>query len=253
MIRHAAPPLSFIAACAVAMPAQADLRIGKTSDDVIAYVESNLIGIFYHELGHALIDTLNLPIFGQEEDAADVLSVFLIDAFYDEDSAVQLAYDTAFGFLGESEYSDEIAFWDVHGPDLQRYYNLVCIFYGANADERDDVAQDLGLPEDRAEYCPDEYDQAADSWGAALDEITHKSGGQSFKLGKMDVSSDGARVTSDIITAEVEALNKEFRLPRKLRISVESCGEANAYYDPQTTEIVMCSEFADWLVETAPD
>ena len=37
-----------------------------------AFVEANLLGIFYHELGHALIDILQLPVFGQEEDAADV-------------------------------------------------------------------------------------------------------------------------------------------------------------------------------------
>ena len=38
---------------------------------------------------------MGLPIFGQEEDAADVLSIFLIDALYEEESAQQLAYDAA--------------------------------------------------------------------------------------------------------------------------------------------------------------
>ncbi|SLN66367.1 hypothetical protein TRL7639_03771 [Falsiruegeria litorea R37] len=152
-----------------------------------AYVEANLLGIFYHELGHALIDMLDLPIFGQEEDAADVLSVFLIDALYEEESAVDLAYGTAFGFLGEVEQREaenELpAYWDVHGPDLQRYFNLVCIFFGANPDERADVADDLGLPADRAEYCPDEYDQADHSWGVALEEILTDHPAQSIRLG----------------------------------------------------------------------
>lgn len=30
------------------------------------FVEANILGIFYHELGHALIDIEDIPIFGQE-------------------------------------------------------------------------------------------------------------------------------------------------------------------------------------------
>lgn len=96
------------ASLACALPAQAEVDFDKTSEDTLAFVEGNLLGIFYHELGHALIDILDLPIFGQEEDAADVLSIFLIDAFYEEEAAVQLAYDAAFGFLGEAEAASEL-------------------------------------------------------------------------------------------------------------------------------------------------
>lgn len=248
MIRTILTALFVASAC----PVQAELRFDRTDEDTIAYVESNLLGIFYHELGHALIDILGLPIFGQEEDAADVLSVFLIDALYEEESAVQLAYDTAFGFLGEAEQTDEVLFWDVHGPDLQRYFNAVCIFYGANPEEREDVAEDLGLPEERAEYCPDEYDQANHSWGAALDEVAHFRGGNSLQIGDVEVDTDGGVLTEEVIRAEVEALNAEFRLPETLIVSVIPCDVANAWYDPEAVEIVMCTEFADWLVESAP-
>ncbi len=241
------------AALALACPAQAELSFDRSGGDTIAYVENNLLGVFYHELGHALIDILGLPIFGQEEDAADVLSIFLIDAFYEEESAVQLAYDAAFGFLGEAEANSEVAFWDVHGPDLQRYYNTVCLFYGANPEEREDVAYDLGLPEERAEYCADEYDQAAQSWGGALDEISAARGGSSLVIGDVETDTDGGVLTADVVRAEVAALNEEFRLPEDLLISVVPCGEANAFYDPQRVEIVMCTEFADALVEMAPE
>ncbi len=241
------------AALALACPAQAELSFDRSGDDTIVYVENNLLGIFYHELGHALIDILGLPIFGQEEDAADVLSIFLIDAFYEEESAVQLAYDAAFGFLGEAEANSEVAFWDVHGPDLQRYYNTVCLFYGANPEEREDVAYDLGLPEERAEYCADEYDQAAQSWGGALDEIAAARGGSSLVIGDVETDTDGGVLTAEVVRAEVAALNEEFRLPEDLLISVVPCGEANAFYDPQRVEIVMCTEFADALVEVAPE
>ncbi|WP_127113728.1 DUF4344 domain-containing metallopeptidase [Shimia sediminis] len=232
-------------------PVRADFRF-SASDDVHRYVESNLLGIFYHELGHALIDILGLPIFGQEEDAADVLSVFLLDAFWEEEAAVGLAYDTAFGFLGEAQQGYEIAYWDVHGPDLQRYYNLICVFYGANPQERDDVAEDLGLPQERAEYCPDEYDQANASWGAVLDEIHSPAGGRSLGFGQVETETEGGAFTMEVVAAEVDAINEEFRLPEKLTVSVVPCGQANAFYDPARREIVMCTEFADYLVEIMP-
>lgn len=205
-----------------------------------AFVEANLLGIFYHELGHALIDIMGLPVFGQEEDAADVASVLLIDGFYDEEAAQALAYDAAFGFLGEAAAND-VAYWDTHGPDEQRFYNTVCLFYGANPDAREDFAIELGLPEERAETCPEEFELALDSWGPAFDQIAGQGASIVFDNG------GHALLTTEVIAAEVAALNDDFELPVPLTVRVESCGEANAFYDLGATEIIMCTEFEDHL------
>ncbi|MEY1554524.1 DUF4344 domain-containing metallopeptidase [Yoonia sp. R2331] len=218
------------------------------TEDQATYVAANLLGIFYHELGHALIDQMGLPIFGQEEDAADVLSAFMIDALFDEETAVELVYDTAFGFRAEADDTgNDVAWWDVHGPDLQRYYNAVCIFYGANPDERGDVAEDLGLPEERADYCPDEYDQAAGSWGAVLDELAEAGAGETLILVVDDPGLAGAGILIDVIGAELAALNAEMSLPQDMPVNIAACGEANAFYDPQTQAITMCTEFVAHL------
>jgi len=214
-----------------------------------SFVESNILGIFYHELGHAVIHLEGVPIFGQEEDAADVFSIFMIDALFEPEVAIDLAYDASFGFLGEVELRDydveDIAWWDVHGPDEQRFYNTVCIFYGADPDARQGFADDLGLPQDRAEYCPEEYDQANASWGAILDKLAARGGGTS-------ISFDGDdSLTGQIIGEEIKLLNEEFQLSQPLTVVIESCGEANAFYDPQDQAIIMCSEFEDHLFEMA--
>lgn len=211
-----------------------------------AFVEANLLSIFYHELGHALIDILRLPVFGQEEDAADVASVLLIDAFFDEESAVEIAYHAAYGFLGEAEErGEDIAWWDVHGPDLQRYYNLVCLFVGADIDEREDLAHEQGLPEDRLAGCPDEFDIANESWGPVFDELDG-AGETIVYQGRTET------FTEFVISDEVAALNQDFHLPRQLVVRVEECGEANAFYDLDRVEIIICSEFEGWLREIAP-
>lgn len=212
------------------------------------FVSSNIIGIFYHELGHALIDVEGLPIFGQEEDAADVASIFLIDAFFEEESAQSMAYAAALGFWAEAEAyrGDDVPYWDVHGPDEQRFYNTVCLFYGADPDTRADFAEELGLPEERAEYCPGEYDQAAASWGAVLDDL-------SVDEGALTLIYEGGTdsLTESLIAEEVAFLNSHLALSQDVVITVESCGEANAFYDPEDKAVIMCSEFEDELYRLA--
>lgn len=213
------------------------------------YVQSNLISILYHELGHAIIDLMHLPVFGQEEDAADVASILLIDRFYDEESAIAIAYDSAYGFLAEADATgNDIAYWDVHGLDLQRYYTLVCLFAGANIEAREDIAIELDLPEERLDTCAEEFALAFDSWSPVFDDLSSNAPGRSFRyVGREDT------VTEQLISQEVAALNADFELPVALDVIVEPCGEANAFYDPAIPAIVICSEFEDWLRETVPD
>lgn len=212
-----------------------------------AFVDANIRAIFYHELGHAVIDLMELPIFGQEEDAADVMSVLLIDWLYDEDTAQSIAYDSAFGFISDPEGKEEVAYWDLHGPDEQRYYNHICLFYGANPDERDDLATELGLPEERAQYCPDEYDQAADSWGAVFDRMEKQDSGAPIVF----VAGEGpeAKVANRILEDEVSGMNEGLKLPQKLTVKVESCDEPNAFYDPKDVSVILCTEFVGHLNE----
>lgn len=220
--------------CLLASPVWAD-------EDREAFVEANILGIFYHEFGHALIDVLNLPVFGQEEDAADVASILMIHAFYDEGAATDLAYSAALGFLAEEQASETTAYWDVHGPDRQRFYNTVCLFYGAYPDDRADLAEDFELPEARAETCPEEFALAEASWGAVLDEISGAGDSLRFE------AEDAASLTAEVIAAEVAALNEDFVLPESVTVFVEPCGEANAFYDPQDRTIIMCTEFEGHL------
>lgn len=220
---------------------------GNANDAEDAYVEANLIAIFYHELGHALIDVMELPVFGQEEDAADTASALFIDATFDEETALDIAYDAALGFEADAAQENQPAWWDVHGPDLQRFYNLVCLIYGADPEARDDFADDLELPEDRRDTCPDEFDLAMGSWGPVMDEISQAPANAPFTY-----EGGQASLTEQVIQAEVTALNTSTRLPKKLLVKVENCGEANAFYDLDEKSITICTEFEQHLRENAP-
>ena len=232
--------LAMLLTCTACM-AQAD-------EQTEVFVEANLLSIFYHELGHAIIDVAQLPVFGQEEDAADTASILLIDAIFDNETAIDIAYDAVLGFALEAEAAEDVVTWsDVHGPDLQRFYNLVCLFYGADPDTRDDFAADMNLPEDRLASCPEEFDLANDSWGPVFDELAAQNGATSLRY----TTHEDASVTARVISAEVVALNEIFQLPTPVTVAAESCGEANAFYDPETRTITMCTEFETHLREIA--
>jgi hypothetical protein len=50
-------------------------------------------------------------------------------------------------------------FADVHGLPVQRFYNLLCMAYGADPVLFADLVEKKYLPESRARGCADEYKQ----------------------------------------------------------------------------------------------
>lgn len=228
-------------------PAPAGTWALPADPDAADFVTGNLVFVFYHEVAHALIDILDLPVLGREEDAADALSALLIDTLWDEDAAVALTYSSALGFLlfaAEAERQGaEPAYWGQHSLDLQRYYNLLCLFYGANPDMRDDVADELDLPAERRESCPEEFEMVAASWGAMLEGMPPQDHGRGLRL----VVPAGRDDYTKLIAEEVRALNGEYGLPVWVDVTVETCGEPNAFYDPRARRIVMCFEYAEEL------
>lgn len=240
-----AAPRRALLACALAVTGLAGPAAADETED--AFVQANVLSTFYHELGHAMIDVMELPVFGKEEDAADAASILLIDWMYEADAALDLAYGTAYGYAVYAAVSEgsgeDPAFWDTHGLDQQRYYNTVCLFYGASPDDRAGFAEDMELPEDRAEVCEEEYAQAWNSWGPVIEELAASDG---FPL---EFSSDEDSDYAALMASEVEELNAIFRWPEQILVVVEPCDEPNAFYDPENRLVIMCTEFEHDLRE----
>lgn len=124
--------------------------------------------IFYHEVGHALIDVLDLPTLGREEDAADQLAVYILTDGTDEGE--QAAIDGAVALYRLEEEMDEFAFADEHSLGPQRFYNIACWVYGQNPKKYAHLLLRSGgvLPDARAERCPGESAQIESSWDRLL-------------------------------------------------------------------------------------
>ncbi len=128
-----------------------------------------LVFIALHEIGHALIDILELPITGKEEDVADQLSTYLLIQALE--SGGQLVLDGAvwFGVVAEQYDVAEIDFADEHSLDVQRYYTLACWVYGSDPATFGDIVSDGILSPERAELCPEEFQRFSRSWLVLLD------------------------------------------------------------------------------------
>lgn len=129
--------------------------------------EDSTVFVFFHELGHALIDIYDLPVTGREEDAVDQLATLIV-ADGSEEGAVSLFNGAvAFTVLDGDELS-ESAFWGEHSMGIQRFYNTICLLYGQDPNAHKDLVKEEILPQARARRCPSEYQRIEKAWGALL-------------------------------------------------------------------------------------
>ncbi len=112
----------------------------------------------YHELGHALIDILQIPITGREEDAVDNLATILVIMTNEEGGEVALSAADLFDLEGDDrqEFTDE-DYWGEHSLDYQRFYNAICYIYGSKPDQYQYLIEELAITEDRAELCIEDF------------------------------------------------------------------------------------------------
>jgi hypothetical protein len=135
----------------------------ETTDEGITPEDAVLgafVDIMLHELSHAIFDMLKIPVFGREEDAADQLAAFILLQFGNDVARRTLTGTAHFwGSMSVNQKLEHSDFADVHGVAAQRFYNVLCIAYGAERDLFNDFVQKGLLPKDRAATCENEYRQ----------------------------------------------------------------------------------------------
>lgn len=120
--------------------------------------------VFAHEMGHAMFEMLEVPVFGNAEDAADHFAVFLMLKF-EKNEARGLIVGAAYSYRkyvqGSEISAPLVAFSDAHSAPAQRYFNLLCLAYGSDTVMYGDFVARGYLPQGRANSCKREHDQVA--------------------------------------------------------------------------------------------
>ena len=124
-----------------------------------------------HEFGHALFDMYDVPIFGHEEAAADGVAAYIMLRFGQE-RARHLVGGAAWSwrsYISDYRNSADVrmkssAFSSNHGQPEERFYDLMCMAFGADPVTFAHLTDNGYLPPTRAPGCKFEYDLFASAF-----------------------------------------------------------------------------------------
>lgn len=149
---------------------QQEQEEGRLAQDYpLRYTRANVRFIVLHETGHALIDLLDLPVTGRQEDAVDQLAGILMLHFSSLDEAPEQVIENlrmaANWMLAQSTGAYDLdAYADEHALGEQRYFNLQCLIYGTNPIKYGDIVDAGDLTPARAKICPRETQAVGRAW-----------------------------------------------------------------------------------------
>ncbi len=143
--------------------------LGLGPDHPLRYVRANVRFIVLHEAGHALVELLDLPVTGRQEDAVDQLAAILMLRFAGlDESPGEVAENlelAANWLLSRSTGAYNLdAYADEHALGEQRYFNLQCLVYGTDPEGFAGMVAAGDLTAARAAGCPRETRRASRAW-----------------------------------------------------------------------------------------
>lgn len=123
-----------------------------------------------HEIGHALVALLDLPITGSEEDAVDEFATLALLKMDDEQAESALISGIEQFSVDAAAYEDieELSFSDEHSMDKQRFYDVLSLVYGSDPEYHSDLLSEDYLPEEMAEDSQVEYERKSAVWDRLL-------------------------------------------------------------------------------------
>jgi len=222
--------------------------------DLARFVAANLLFALLHEVGHALVSEMGLPVLGQEEDAADayaVVAMLRIGTEFTESVLIQAAKSW---FLADERAQEEgikAAMYDEHGLDKQRAYQIVCLMVGSDHDKYGKLASEVGMPDERQAGCAGDYSNAKWSWETLLKPHLRAPDQPRQKIdvaygpgkGMFDAYAESNRTIRLLETiANIESDLYVWRTP--FTIEMEACGRQDAHWDISAKKILICYEVA---------
>ncbi len=142
----------------------------ETPEELAVAMVDVLEFVLVHEIGHALVHQLQLPIVGKEEDAVDNFAAIMIIEAYENGAEIVASAADSWGFMSadrpELSASD---FADEHSLDAQRFHQTVCLIYGSDPVKNRKLAEIFQMDDRRVQLCVQEYQRQRESWGRLLD------------------------------------------------------------------------------------
>jgi hypothetical protein len=217
---------------------------------VIEFAANNSLFVLYHEMAHLLVHQLGLPVLGREEDAADNMATWTLLNQGTPHAEAVLA-DAARGWLLSGlvygAKLDDTDFYDNHSLDRQRAFGIVCLMVGSDARAFAPIANAYAIDPGRQSTCPDDYRLVNRSLSKLLAGRDGKKSKTQVTVsyqtisGRLKGAADAFK-DSGVFEQVADELRGHYSLSKPVQLNAKRCGEANAFYDPQTHEIIFCYE-----------
>jgi len=218
---------------------------------LVEFIIGNTLFVLAHEMGHGVINEMNMPVLGREEDAADsfaITTAIKLNTKFSERVLEEQIKGLLFSTKQAKKEGDAPAFYDEHGLDPQRAYNIICYMYGSNPEKYKQLAKDTKLPEERRESCKWDYKNVSWSWDEML-----KSHLRAADQPKVDIKityedSKKYKVQEQVLRhmglfeALAAHLADRYAWPKPFVMEARECGEANARWRART--LTLCYELA---------
>src|ERR1700730_3530523 len=235
----------------------------KRRQELVDFVSGNMLFVLLHELAHAAMTELDLPVLGRKEDAADsfaALTLIHIKSGYSDRELTEAAKGWFMADRRDRKDGEPIAYYDEHGLNQQRAFQIVCYMVGADPIRFKDLAAETKLPKDRQESCSEDYRKAAKSWGVVLQPHVRAPDQPETKIdvvygdakGRLEISAQVAR--SIRLLEAVAARSAELVvLPAPVTPQMQTCGFINARWNHATRKLTLCYELAQDFAELYRD
>ena len=217
--------------------------------------ESLTTFVVMHELGHFLIDALDAPILGREEDAADRFATLMMTPPPRPPGLPPERFDPAFElavpgviwaatwwhdshFNNFSRLGLDVPWWSEHGIDEQRAAQIMCLVYGADP-PRFEAAFAAYIPPERRESCIAESASNARAWNQILS--PHVAGGGNQPHYAATVTFE--RPPNELVRAKVtlqlsQVLERAAAIVRELAVPADS---------PWLSDPLQTRDLSSWL------
>jgi hypothetical protein len=217
-----------------------------------------------HEMGHAVISELDLPVLGREEDAADAFATIGALKVVANDFSHRVLEEAAKGWFWaarrEQKDGERPAYYGAHGLNEQRAYQIVCLMVGSDPVKFKALADARKLPDDRQRSCAWDFETAARSWERVV--APHRRAADQPKTpikvdyrearGELEVL---ARWFRSIRFLEIfaELFRDRYVWPAPIEMEMRSCGEPGARWTVPLRKLHICYEMAQEFAELYRD
>jgi hypothetical protein len=207
-----------------------------------------------HELALASITQLRLPALGRIEDAADSFATLRLIRVGDDFSHRVLTEAAKGWFLADrrdQKTGVKVAYYDEHGLNQQRAYQIVCLMVGSDDEKFNDLAKETKLPDERRDSCAGDYSNAAYSWDLVLKPHRRSPDQPKTEIDMLYGLAEGRAAIAQRMARDIRLLQmvaehvvSDFVWPMPLSLEMQTCGSPDARWDVATNKLTLCYELA---------